>query len=86
MDTDCMACRMVWKQVEMDVSNARYIEDVQASFEHNCMNAQKSNIFYKAVSAWLICLLCFNFDVCMCDCSPPQTKKKNYNHHHIDLH
>ena len=45
---DCLACRMVWKQVEMDVSNARYVEDVQASFEHNCMDAQKSNIFYKA--------------------------------------
>jgi len=45
---DCMACRMVWKQVEMDISNPRYVEDVQASFEHNCMDAQKSTIFYKA--------------------------------------
>jgi len=45
---DCMACRFIWKQVEMDVSNARYIEDVQASFEHNCLDAQKSSIFYKA--------------------------------------
>jgi len=45
---DCLACRFVWKQVEMDVGNARYIEDVQASFEHNCMDAQKSTIFYKA--------------------------------------
>lgn len=44
---DCMGCRLVWKQVEMDVSNARYIEDVQASFEHNCMDMQKTNIFYK---------------------------------------
>lgn len=44
---DCMACRMVWKQVEMDISNPRYVEDVQASFEHNCMDAQKSTIFYK---------------------------------------
>ena len=43
---DCMGCQMVWKQVEMDVGNARYIEDVQASFEHNCMDAQKSTIFY----------------------------------------
>ena len=23
---DCMACRFVWKQVEMDVSNAKYVE------------------------------------------------------------
>jgi len=45
---DCVACRYVWKQVEMDVSNARYIEDVQASFEHNCLDAQKATIFYKA--------------------------------------
>lgn len=47
MYEDCMGCRLVWKQVEMDVSNARYIEDVQASFEHNCMDMQKTNIFYK---------------------------------------
>jgi len=45
---DCMACRFIWKQVEMDVSNAKYVEDVQASFEHNCLDAQKSSIFYKA--------------------------------------
>jgi hypothetical protein len=45
---DCMACRFVWKQVEMDVSNAKYVEDVQASFEHNCLDAQKSEIFFKA--------------------------------------
>jgi len=45
---DCMACRFIWKQVEMDVANAKYIEDVQASFEHNCLDAQKSTIFYKA--------------------------------------
>jgi len=45
---DCMACRMIWRQVEMDVANARYVEDVESSFEHNCMDAQKSMIFYKA--------------------------------------
>jgi len=45
---DCMACRFIWKQVEMDVSTAKYVEDVQASFEHNCLDAQKSPIFYKA--------------------------------------
>ena len=56
--TDCTGCKMIWQQVEMDVGNARYIEDVQASFEHNCMDAQKSTIFYtvvsfRAVEAWL---------------------------------
>ena len=45
---DCFACRMIWHQVEMDVQNARFIEDVQASFEHNCAQAQLSNIFYRA--------------------------------------
>jgi len=45
---DCLACRFIWKQVEMDVSNAKFIEDVQASFEHNCLDAQKSAVFYKA--------------------------------------
>jgi len=45
---DCLACRFIWKQVEMDVSNAKYIEDVQASFEHNCLDAQKTVVFYKA--------------------------------------
>lgn len=34
----------------MDIANARYPEDVQASFEHNCLEAQKSEIFYKVVS------------------------------------
>jgi hypothetical protein len=47
---DCCGCRFVWSQVEMDIGSARYIEDVQASFEHNCMDAQKSSIFYPVVS------------------------------------
>jgi hypothetical protein len=45
---DCTACMFIWAQVEMDVGSARYVEDVQASFEHNCMDAQKSSIFYSA--------------------------------------
>jgi len=44
---DCMSCRLVWRQVEMDVANARFVEDVEASFERNCMDLQKSQIFYK---------------------------------------
>lgn len=47
---DCMACRMVWKQVEMDVANAKYPEDVQQAFTRNCAEAQKTEIFYRAVS------------------------------------
>ncbi len=33
----------------MDVANARFVEDVEASFQRNCMDLQKSQIFYKAV-------------------------------------
>jgi len=33
----------------MDIGAARYVEDVQASFEHNCMDAQKSTVFYGVV-------------------------------------
>jgi len=47
--TDCVGCRFVWGQVEMDIGAARYVEDVQASFEHNCMDAQKSTVFYGVV-------------------------------------
>jgi len=43
---DCTGCNFVWKQVEMDIGSGRFVEDVQASFEHNCMDAQKSAIFY----------------------------------------
>jgi len=43
---DCTGCQFIWKQVEMDVGSGRFVEDVQASFEHNCMDAQKSTIFY----------------------------------------
>jgi len=46
---DCMACRIVWKQVEMDISNPRYVEDVQASFEHNCMDAQKKHYLLQSL-------------------------------------
>jgi hypothetical protein len=45
----------------MDVANARYPEDVQASFEHNCLEAQKSEIFYKVVggaTSTLVSLAC----------------------------
>lgn len=45
---DCVACRMVWKQVEQQVGNARFMEDVMASFERVCMEAQKSTIFFSA--------------------------------------
>jgi len=41
---------MVWSQVETDVGVARFIEDVQGSFEHNCMQAQKSSIFFGVVN------------------------------------
>jgi hypothetical protein len=45
---DCVACRLVWKQVEMAVGNARFQEDVMVAFEKACMEAQKSTIFFTA--------------------------------------
>jgi hypothetical protein len=42
----CTACKYVWKQIEMDVGGSKSIQAVQASFQKNCMNAQKASIYY----------------------------------------
>ena len=44
----CAACKFVWVQIKGDVANAKFIQEVQAAFTHNCANAQKSTIFYEA--------------------------------------
>ena len=44
----CSACKFIVNQVAMDVGSARLVADVQAAFEQNCMNAQKSTIYYGA--------------------------------------
>lgn len=53
----CMACRLAWAKVEMDVSNARYIQDVENSFKWHCQDMQKSPIFYEPVSGHSIAYL-----------------------------
>ena len=43
----CAACKFVWIQIKGDVANAKFIQEVQAAFTHNCANAQKSPIYYQ---------------------------------------
>jgi len=45
---DCVACRYVWLQVEMDVGNSQIEENIYDSFYQNCLEAQKAPIFYPA--------------------------------------
>jgi len=45
---DCVACRYVWLQVEMDVGNSQIEENIYDSFTQNCIEAQKAPIFYPA--------------------------------------
>lgn len=44
---DCTACKYVWGRVEMEIANTRFPADIQASFERQCMDAQRTRIFYK---------------------------------------
>jgi len=48
---DCIACRYVWKQVEMDVGNTQIEENVYDSFTANALEAQKTPIFYPGVQS-----------------------------------
>jgi len=43
---DCVACRYVWLQVEMDVGNSQIEENIYDSFYQNSLEAQKAPIFY----------------------------------------
>jgi len=43
---DCVACRYVWLQVEMDVGNSQIEENIYDSFYQNALEAQKAPIFY----------------------------------------
>jgi len=45
---DCVACRYVWLQVEMDVGNSQVEENIYDSFYQNALEAQKAPIFYPA--------------------------------------
>jgi len=45
---DCVACRYVWLQVEMDVGNSQIEENIYDSFYQNALEAQKAPIFYPA--------------------------------------
>jgi hypothetical protein len=46
---DCMSCRYVWLQVEMDVGDTQIEENVYDAFNQNAIEAQKQPIFYPGV-------------------------------------
>lgn len=43
---NCAGCKYIWGQILLDVSDAKFMSEVQAAFEKNCQNAQKSTIYY----------------------------------------
>jgi hypothetical protein len=45
---DCVACRYVWLQVEMDVGNSQIESNIYDSFKAHCRDAQLSRIFFPA--------------------------------------
>jgi len=45
---DCVACRFIWLQVELDVGNEQIEETIYDSFTAACIEAQKAPIFYPA--------------------------------------
>lgn len=49
-NTDCTACRWVWLSVESKLGNSQIEEDIYDAFTNACIEAQKSKIFYAAVS------------------------------------
>jgi hypothetical protein len=45
---DCVACRYVWLQVELQVGNSQLEENIYDAFTSACIEAQKAPIFYAA--------------------------------------
>jgi len=43
---DCVTCRYVWLQVEMDVGDTTIEDNVYDAFNQNALEAQKAPIFY----------------------------------------
>jgi len=48
---DCMACRFVWKNVEMDVGNLQYQKTVYDSFMHHCRRGMGAPLLYQPCQA-----------------------------------
>jgi len=46
---DCVACRYVWLQVEMDVGSSMVEENIYDAFYTRALDAQKAFVFYPAV-------------------------------------
>lgn len=45
---DCVACKFIWSQIEMDVGESKVDEVIHTSFVRNCVEAQEAPIFYPA--------------------------------------
>lgn len=48
---DCVACQFVWRAVELDVGNTQVQDDIYDSFSQQCIQAEKTKIFYPACEA-----------------------------------
>lgn len=48
---DCVACQFVWKAVELEVGNTQVTDDIYDSFQQQCIQAEKTKIFYPACEA-----------------------------------
>jgi hypothetical protein len=46
---DCVACRFIWLQVELQVGNSQLEEQLYDTFTQACIEAQKAAIFFPAV-------------------------------------
>lgn len=43
---DCVSCRYVWLQVEMEIGNSQIEENIYDAFTRACIDAQQAPIFY----------------------------------------
>jgi len=43
---DCLACRFVWKSVQMDIGNSETQKTIYDSFVNQCKNGMKAPIMY----------------------------------------
>jgi len=53
---DCVCCKYVWSQVEMDVGNSQLEQTVYNSFYSNALQAQQTTIFYPCVQTMFDCI------------------------------
>ena len=42
----CVSCQYIWNQIALDIGDSKYVAEVQAAFQKNCMDSQKATVFY----------------------------------------